>query len=71
MRALNGIYYAAHARARITEAQAVIDRHVASAYTGCCAACGRVEPCDARTAAGRTLDRYARLPRRLPGRGAA
>lgn len=68
MRALNGVYYAAYARARIATAQATVDRHVASAYTGCCVACGRVEPCGDRTAAELVLARYARLPRRVPGR---
>lgn len=67
MRALSATYYTAYARERIAEAQQVVDRHVTSAYTGCCTGCGRPGPCHDLLAAQRTLLRYARLPRRRPG----
>lgn len=45
MGALTGVYYSAYARERIRAAQSVCDRHVTSAWTGCCVACGRPGPC--------------------------
>jgi hypothetical protein len=67
MSALSATYYTAYAHERTREAQATIDRHAVSAYTGCCLACGRLGPCGERLAAEQTLLRYARLPRRRPG----
>lgn len=67
MRALSATYYTAYARERIAQSQRTVDRHVTSAYTGCCTGCGRPGPCPDLLDAQRTLLRYSRLPRRRRG----
>lgn len=67
MRGMSTTYYGAYALERIHEAQQVLRWHVTSAWTGCCLKCGRPGPCTERIEAEQTLDRYRRLPQRLPG----
>ena len=52
---------------RLDQAQAVVDRHIASGLDGRCLACGQEEPCPARAHASATFAEYGRLPRRTPG----
>jgi hypothetical protein len=60
--------YLAHAvLEQLHRAQDEIDRHLATGPDGRCLACGDVEPCSARSAAGAIFARYGRLPRRRPG----
>jgi hypothetical protein len=59
-------YLGAAAFDALDRAQADIDEHVATTRAGRCAACGQVEPCDARQRAGAVFARYGSLPRRRP-----
>jgi hypothetical protein len=47
-------------------AQATLDRHMPT-FQGRCQACGELEPCGAREAAGAVFARHQCLPRRTPG----
>lgn len=60
-------YLAGNALDQLDRAQAVVDRHVATAPNGRCLACGQAEPCRARAVASAVFARYGRLPRRRPG----
>jgi hypothetical protein len=60
-------YLARTAVDELDHAQAELERHLAVRPNGMCTACGEVEPCAARRAAGTTFIRYGRLPRRRPG----
>jgi transcriptional regulator with XRE-family HTH domain len=50
----------------LATAQAALDRHVPT-FQGRCRACGELEPCAAREAAGAVFARHQCLPRRTPG----
>jgi hypothetical protein len=54
-RALDAVYYTAYAMQRLELAHRVRAEHQPSAWTGCCAECGRPAPCEERLTAERTL----------------
>jgi hypothetical protein len=60
-------YLAVSLRESLAEAQQAVEDHAGSGRNGRCLACGQMEPCLARVAAGLMLVRYDRLPRRVPG----
>jgi hypothetical protein len=60
-------YLASAALAQLHQAQAEVDRQVASDATGRCLTCGREEPCVSRGSANATYAKYGRLPVRRPG----
>jgi hypothetical protein len=64
---MSGIYLASGVLGQLTEAQVVIDMHVALSRLGRCGLCEEVEPCAMREKAQALLVRYGRLPRRTPG----
>jgi hypothetical protein len=59
-----------HSAASVLEelaaAQVALDRHIVTTY-GRCGACGELEPCTTREAAGEVFARYQCLPTRTPG----
>jgi len=61
------VYLAATALDQLRAAQAVLDRHLTTATTTTCRACGRPDPCPDREHATATFVRFRRLPRRTPG----
>jgi hypothetical protein len=60
-------YLSAGLREQLVQAQAELNRHLATGLDGRCLVCGGMEPCQARQAAEQMLARYGVLPVRRPG----